>query len=127
MSDSEVKKIATLPIYSNRNAIASSGTPKLQNPNDEERLKKCATDFEAMLVNQLLKFMRQTVVPSGLLGQGPEKPIYDSLFDEELSRSIAKRSSLGLGKIIYNQLAKKLNARNPALPETGAGDGVIRR
>ena len=119
--------MGTLPIYTSRNLIASPGAPKVENPDDEERLKKCATDFESILVNQLLKFMRQTVLPSGLLGQGPGKAIYDSLFDQEVSQSIAKRSSLGLGKIIYNQLAKKISARNSAPPETGAKDDVIGR
>ena len=114
-----------LPIYNNRNAIPPAGGPKVENPGDEESLKKCAVDFEAILINQLLKFMRQTVLPSGLLGQGPGKPIYDSLFDQELSQSIAKRSSLGLGKIIYSQLAKKMKSRSPGPPETGVTNGLF--
>jgi peptidoglycan hydrolase FlgJ len=103
--------MTTLPIYNKRPPLPAPGAAAKDGA-DEERLKKCATDFESILVNQLLKFMRQTVVPSGFLGQSPGKAIYDSLFDQELSQSIAKRSSLGLGKIIYNQLAKKISSRN---------------
>jgi peptidoglycan hydrolase FlgJ len=70
---------------------------------DEEKLKKACADFEAIFIQQLFKSMRQTVPKGGLLGEGPGMEIYQSLFDQELSKSLASHGRLGLGGMIYRQ------------------------
>lgn len=64
-------------------------------------------DFESLFLLQMLKSMRKTIPKTGFLGEGQEKQIFESLFDEELSKNIAKRGGLGLGKILYKQMVKE--------------------
>ena len=91
-----------LPINETVNPLPSIQTQKAKKL-DEEKLKKACTDFEAIFIQQLLKSMRQAVPKGGLLGEGPGMEIYQSLFDQELSKSLASRGRLGLGGMIYRQ------------------------
>jgi Rod binding domain-containing protein len=74
---------------------------------DKEKLKKACTEFEAVFINQLLQFMRRTVPSSspGILGSG--KDVYQSLFDQELSKSMAKRGGLKIGEMVYKQMMRR--------------------
>jgi flagellar protein FlgJ len=97
---------------------------------DKEKLKKACTEFEALFINQLLQFMRRMIPSSspGVLGSG--KDVYQSLFDQELSKSMAKRGGLKIGEMVYKQMMrreekKSLSAStiNPLPPRAfGSGD-----
>ena len=73
---------------------------------DDEKLKKACTDLEALFINQIFKSMRQTVPKAGLLGGGSGEEIFQSLFDQELSRSLAQQKGMGLGQMIYRQMTR---------------------
>ena len=91
---------------------------------DREKLKKACSDFEALFLARMLKVMRQSVPSSGLWGNGPGKEIYDSLMDQELSKKMAQRGGIGLGKKIYNQVLKREEKSEPLSVEgqlRGAG------
>jgi peptidoglycan hydrolase FlgJ len=75
-------------------------------PIDEEKLRKACTDFESIFLNQILQAMRQTIPHGGFLKEGPEKDIFQPLFDQELSRSLAKRKGMGLGEMIFRQMKR---------------------
>ena len=72
---------------------------------DRAELKKVAEEFEAVFIGQLLKVMRQTIEESGLEGGGFGKSIYTELFDQEIALNMARRGALGIGDIIYRNLA----------------------
>ena len=74
---------------------------------DEGKLRKTCGDFESIFIAQMLKEMRKTVPKSGLLDGGSQQDMYLSLFDEELSKSLAKRGGLGLGKVLYQSIMKQ--------------------
>jgi Rod binding domain-containing protein len=80
-----------------------SGVKKI----DEEKLKKACGDFESIFISQMLKEMRKSIPKSGLLDGGSQQDAYLSLFDEELSKSMAKRGGIGLGKILYQNVMKQ--------------------
>ena len=90
--------------------IRESGGPGMESggqasrPIDEEKLRKACTDFELIFLNQILQAMRQTVPHGGFLKEGPEKDIFQSLFDQELSRSLAQRKGMGLGEMMFRQM-----------------------
>jgi flagellar protein FlgJ len=92
---------------------------------DRDKLKKSCADFESILISQMLKSMRQTMTTSGLMGGGLGKDMYISLFDQELSQSLAKRGGLGLGKMIYNRVVQQ-EERNKPLPSETDKAGVGR-
>jgi flagellar protein FlgJ len=74
---------------------------------DEGELKKACGDFESIFISQMLKEMRKSIPKSGLLDGGSQHDMYLSLFDEELSKSLAKRGGIGLGKILYQDIMKR--------------------
>jgi murein DD-endopeptidase MepM/ murein hydrolase activator NlpD len=80
---------------------AESATGEARNA----ELKKAAHEFEALFVSYLLKVMRETIEESGLTDGGFGKTIYTELFDEEMSRTVAQQSPLGLSNLILNGLS----------------------
>jgi Rod binding domain-containing protein len=98
-----------LPILNNiRGDVKPLSEPKSGTSGiDKEKLKKACTEFEAVFINQLLQFMRRTVPSSkpGVLESG--KDVYQSLFDQELSNSMAKRGGLKIGEMVYKQMMRR--------------------
>jgi flagellar protein FlgJ len=95
----------------------SASSPGFQAPKlDKEKLKKACGEIESLFISQMLQFMRRTIPQSGLLGNGPGKDIYETLFDQELSKSLAKKGGMGLGNMIYKQMIKR-EEKNPPQPQ----------
>jgi Rod binding domain-containing protein len=84
---------------------------------DEGKLKKACGDFESIFISQMLKEMRKSIPKSGLLDGGGQQDMYLSLFDEELSKSLAKRGGIGVGKILYQNIMKQSQNKDLAPAE----------
>ena len=95
------------------------GTRKL----DEEKLRKACQEFEAIFMTKLMKTMRQSGPRSGLFEKGGQQEIYQSLFDEEIGKSLAKRGGIGLGQMLYRNMTPQENRRK--LP-TGVSPGDLK-
>ena len=74
---------------------------------DEARLEKACKDFEAIILNQMLSAMRKTVPEGGLFEKSFGEKIYQTMLDEELSKKIAHGKGMGLGELLFQQLADK--------------------
>lgn len=68
------------------------------------KMEKACAEFESIFINHMLKSMRDTVSEDGLLGDSNESKIIRSMFDENLSRGIAKSGGFGLGKMLFESL-----------------------
>jgi flagellar protein FlgJ len=68
---------------------------------DPESVEKVAKEMEALFLHELLKVMRKNV--KGVNGLGGN--VYTSMFDMELSRTLAERG-LGLGEALEEQLTR---------------------
>jgi Rod binding domain-containing protein len=84
------------------------------------KLKKACEDFESIFISQMLRVMRQAIPKSGLLDGGNEQDTYLSLFDEEVSKSMAQKGGIGLGKILYQNIMRQKENRNPSPAELSA-------
>jgi flagellar protein FlgJ len=74
----------------------------------EKKLKKTCADFEAMLVFQLIKTMRQSVHKSGFLKASQGQQTYEMMLDQKIAEELAnKRGGLGLQKMLYNQMTQR--------------------
>jgi peptidoglycan hydrolase FlgJ len=107
--------VENLPI-SNQSPKVEGGTPAAPSRGkeiDREKLKRSCMDFEAIMISQLFKSMRQTVLTSDFMGEGLGKEIYQSLFDQEVSQSLAKGDGLGIGNMIYHQLIRQEEKSRP--------------
>ena len=71
--------------------------------NSPEALKAVAQQFEALLVNMMLKSMRDATPKSGLF-ESEQTKLYTSLLDQQISQSFAKRG-MGLADALLRQLS----------------------
>ena len=91
---------------------------KLQTPQShEEQIKKAATQFEAMLVNEMLKSMQATVPQGGFLSGSKEESTYQDMFHEALANSIAEHQSIGVKDVIIRDIKATEARQNKALAE----------
>jgi peptidoglycan hydrolase FlgJ len=80
-------------------------TVQTADPEKDKKLKKACADFEAMLVFQLLKTMRQTIPKNGYLKPSQGQQTYEMMLDQKIATDLAhKGEGLGLQKMLYNQL-----------------------
>ena len=72
-----------------------------------EELRKAAEEFESLFVAYLFKVMRETLDEADSQETtGFGKSIYTELFDQEISRSVARRGALGIADVIMRGLER---------------------
>ena len=100
--------IKSTPIDSNKElAMDVQGMAKLRNlaqQNSPQALKESATQFEALFINMMLQSMRQAT-PQGGLFESHDKALYTSMYDQQLSQTLANRG-MGLADMLVGQLSK---------------------
>lgn len=73
---------------------------------EKKRLKEVSQDFEALMINQMLKEMRKTVNKSELINGGVAEEIFEDMLYDEYAKEFSKTKSFGLAETIYNQMEK---------------------
>ena len=92
--------------------IMSSGLNKTR-PNEQARLAKACSEFEALFIEQLFKTMRATVPDAGLLRGGRAEEIYTGILDQQIAVEMAQgQGSLGLASRLQSRLGPE-----PAMPK----------
>ena len=88
----------------------TSKVSQVGNQQAEDRqlsLKKAVSEFESLLIYQMLKTMREAIPKSGFLGNSREDEIYQAMRDQEVARSIASKGGIGLTAILMKQLRQE--------------------
>lgn len=76
-----------------------------------EEIKKAATQFEALLVQQMLKSMWATVPhQEGSITGSKEEETYRDMLQEAMAKDIAEKSSLGVADVIARDM-QQIEAR----------------
>lgn len=73
---------------------------------ERKRLKEVSEDFEALMINQMLKEMRKTVNKSGLIDGGIAEDIFEDMLYDEYSKEFSKSGTFGIADIIYKQMER---------------------
>lgn len=73
---------------------------------EQDAIRRVSREFEALMVNEMLKAMRKTVGKDPLLGGGNAEEIYRSMLDQEYAQAIALQGGLGLAPLIERELMK---------------------
>jgi murein DD-endopeptidase MepM/ murein hydrolase activator NlpD len=76
-------------------------------PDEDEKLRKTCKEFESVFTYELLKGMRRTVEKCDLFHGGQAEEMYESLLDQELSKTMAGIGPRSLAHILYLQLKKE--------------------
>lgn len=80
----------------------------------EDPLRAAAREFEAILLETVLRQMRETAEALGGEDRRVVHGVYAGWMDRELARALASGSGLGLGEVLYRSLAAA--ARPAAAP-----------
>ncbi|MFQ5686225.1 MAG: rod-binding protein [Candidatus Scalindua sp.] len=89
-------------------AKAESSKNSLTNRHkSQQELQKAAQDFEAVLLNMVIKAMWKTIPESGLFEKDNSTQIYEGLMHSSLSEEMAKNGGMGIAKVLYQQLSRE--------------------
>ncbi len=104
------------PVYGdrlNRTGLLNKGQETAgSSKNKNKELMEVARQFEAILIHQMLKAMRQTVHKSDLLNSFSLEQ-YETMLDEEIANDMAAHRGIGLADTLYYQLSRLDEAANP--------------
>lgn len=70
-----------------------------------KKLEEATKDFEAIFFKNLLSSMRKGVPGGSLDGSTFGGDMYRDMLDGELAKAASQSGSLGIGKLLYKQLA----------------------
>jgi len=80
---------------------------------DPKKLKEASEDFEALFIYFMLRNMRKSILKSGFIGDGFGGEMMQGLFDQEISRKIARHGQFGIAELILQQFASKQEVEVP--------------
>jgi flagellar protein FlgJ len=105
--------VSSLPggVYSEQLQNQSDKAQNLQktidsqlNAKDDQKLKDSCHELESVFISQLIKCMRDTVPKDSLLGDDFGQGVFQSMLDDEYAKSISQTDTIGLSKMLYDQL-----------------------
>ncbi len=91
-------------IYTDNSGLASLKAAARSGEHSEETLRKVAGQFESIMINQMMKVMRETTFGDDLMGSDQTK-FYQSMFDQQISQEITRGRGLGLAELLVRQLS----------------------
>jgi peptidoglycan hydrolase FlgJ len=91
-------------IFAGAGAMTATGVTGLGRP---KNLEEAANQFEALLVGQMMRSMRESSEGGWLGGGGdPSGSALTEMAEEHLAKAITTNGGMGLAKVIRGQLAK---------------------
>lgn len=69
-------------------------------------IEKAATDFEALLLQQMFSSMWSTVPQGGLLSGTREEELFRDMLNEALAKSVAEHQSIGVRDVLAKDMKK---------------------
>ena len=79
-----------------RSITRSQAVPVVEKSGNIAQDEKAATQFESLLLHQMLGAMWETVPKDELFGESQADSFYRDMFNEALSQSIAEKQSIGI-------------------------------
>lgn len=83
--------------------VSGIATPK---PVSSQNPAEAAKQFEALLVQEMLKSMWQTLPEGGMLSGSNEEQQYRDMFNEQLAMTIASGKGIGIKEVIQKDIEK---------------------
>ncbi len=84
-------------------ALANGRVEAFKKDIQEGKIKQASEDFEAYFISYMLKVMRETV-PKGLLTENKMGEVFQSFYDEAISKESAMHGGIGLAQYIETKL-----------------------
>jgi Rod binding domain-containing protein len=103
------------PLASVTQLAGLSNQEEASGPRQADEVRQAAQQFEALLLAQLMATMRQTI-PKGMMGQGYDAQMWNSMMDQALTDSMAQGGGIGLADLLVQQLdpSTEVSSATPA-------------
>lgn len=87
---------------------------------EDKKFRQASKLYEQQFIREMVKAMRSTVKPSGLVKQNFAEKIFREKLDEEYVQGWSNRGGVGLADMIYGQLKERFsNFQQPVVPPQG--------
>lgn len=100
----------------NLSGMVGNTAPDTPLSRPDAQLKNACADFEGIMLQQLFESMKKTVGNGGVFGDSHQKKMYESMFIQEVSTTLARQRGVGLAEALYRQVARQTDDEN------GVGD-----
>ncbi len=97
----------TFQLQKSLQAVDTMKEKQLQAAAENKKMEDACKDFEAILLNQLLSAMRESIPEGGLFEKSHGEKIYQSMLDEEMTRQMAHGKGMGFARMLYQQLSSR--------------------
>jgi len=71
-------------------------------------LREAAEAFESLVIETMLRTMRESQLEEGLFGESAGSSVYEGLFDAHVAGHVARGSPFGIARILEERLAPAL-------------------
>ncbi len=82
----------------------------VQNREAETALKDACAEFEAILVQKMLRSMKSSVPEGGLIRKSMAQKLFEEMQDEQIARDIAKSGAFGLAEMMQRHIDDRKNS-----------------
>lgn len=89
-----------------RVAVAPTASKLTPQEREDQRLMETCKEFEAIMLQQMMRSMRATV-PKSETSQSFGQEIMQEMYDEKLADEMAKSGGIGLAQVLFRQLNKR--------------------
>ena len=100
---SDASMVQTRALSLDRKAAALESGLRKANPTDNELLE-ASQQFEALMLNFMLREMRATVPEGTLLPRSMAEDLFTGMLDERMVDEMARHGGIGIARMIFDQL-----------------------
>lgn len=99
---------------------------KMTEADKEKKLREACEGFESIFIQKMWQEMRNTLPKTNML-QGREEQYWQSMYDQELAKSMTAAGGIGLADMMYAQLSRNLvsASRGTASARAGSASGFV--
>jgi flagellar protein FlgJ len=94
----------SMPIVNGRPDFEFAAALQKVSPQNQDRAKSTATDFEAMFLNSMFKEMTAGLKGDGPFGETQGTGVWRSMLTEQYSKSFARAGGVGIATEVYRTL-----------------------
>ncbi|WAM31887.1 rod-binding protein [Caldicellulosiruptor naganoensis] len=81
---------------------------KAYSEKDKQKLKEACEEFEAVMLSAIFKQMQKSIPKGGLFQESIADDIFNDMFVDEVSKKASKQGGIGLSKLLYDSMIKKI-------------------
>lgn len=93
---------------------------------EAQRIREVAQEFEALLLEHMIKEMRNTVPESPIFGRNRGREIFEELLDGEFARLMENRGGIGIAQFMATHMIRDSGADQPPENARPGGSSLLR-